>query len=86
MRAALFMLALLACDKKDAASTAPSASVASAPSASAAPSALASAAAANARDANALPNETRAAKGARTSITKANYKAELDKLDKSIAK
>lgn len=90
------LLALSACeDKKTDTGAAASASAAlsAAASASAAPSAAASAAASSgspsstaAADPNAVPSHTDEAQKAAREIDKANYKSELDKLDKEIGK
>jgi hypothetical protein len=90
--AALVTLVAGCDDKKaDSTSTTPSASAAaSAPVASASVAASVSAAptvtAPPAVDPNAIPNQAEAAQKAATEIDKANYKSELDKLDKEIGK
>ncbi len=87
------LLALSACEDKKtdtgaAASASAAVSVAASASASAAPSASASAAptATAAADPNAVPSHTDEAQKAAREIDKANYKSELDKLDKEIGK
>lgn len=92
--AAFALLGLAACeDKKDGSNPTASASVAA--SASAAPSATVAASAtvsaaptttAPPVDPNALPTQADEGQKAAASIDKANYKSELDKLDKEIAK
>lgn len=87
------LVALSACEDKKtetggAASASAAVSVAASASASATPSASASAAptATAAVDPNAVPSHTDEAQKAAREIDKANYKSELDKLDKEIGK
>jgi hypothetical protein len=79
-RLVILALLLASCDKK----VAPPATIASA--SASAPAASSVAPAASIMKTDALPNQTHAAKAARATITKANYKSELDKLDQAVAK
>ncbi len=87
-------LALAGCDDKK---TDPGAQASASAAASAAPSATPSASVAATvsaaptvtappADPNAIPNQSEGAQKAATEIDKANYKSELDKLDKEIGK
>jgi hypothetical protein len=78
----LALLALAACTPKETTSSTQDAAVAT-PSASVAASASASAAPAANADNDPLPSHSDVAKQVRTEITKDNYKAKLDEIEKS---
>jgi hypothetical protein len=83
--AALGLLALSACEKKEAPAPAPDTTAATAPAASAVPAATAPAAPEPVVDVASLPVEEQYEADADKEITAANLTAKLDELEKEIA-